>query len=408
MREAALAYQDHLRQDEASSLALSNAITLVVASLAALGVVLVYSSTSTGIALQQSDATVFLRRQLLWVALATGVFVLARTTPTESLRRYSPWILGGVALLLLGVLIPGVGKRINGARRWIRIAGFNGQPSEFAKLGLIVYVAAWCSGHPDRLRSLRGILPILFAIGAVVGLVVVEPDMGTALLLCAVSVTILLIAGVRLRHLLMVGLPGAGVLFVFALTKLDYIWRRVGAFMDPNSDPSGAGFQTRQALIALGSGGATGRGLGASGQKRLFLPEVHTDYIFALVGEELGFVGAVGVLIAFAALILYGLRAIDRASDTFSFLLASGIVVALGLQSLLNVAVATGSVPPKGIALPFLSFGGSSLLAAAAAAGVLARVAAEGQQPHVTLLGQAAEETDDDDDSLVIPREAYA
>ncbi|MGE0710507.1 MAG: putative lipid II flippase FtsW [Planctomycetota bacterium] len=402
-----LALHDRERLDEQESAALSSVLTLIVASLTALGVVLVYSSTSEGIARELADVTLFLRRQLLWVALATGVFVLARTADLEWLRRRAHWILLGAALLLVAVLVPGLGKKINGARRWIRIAGFNGQPSELAKLALIVYVSSWCASNRERLRSFVGILPILGVIGLMLGLVVVEPDMGTALLLGAVSTTLLLAAGVKLRHLFAVGAPGAGILFLFALTRLDYIWRRIGAFMDPDSDPAGAGFQTRQALIALGSGGLWGKGLGASGQKLLFLPEVHTDYIFALVGEELGLVGALAVVAAFLGIVLYGLRAIDRAKDEFSFLLATGIVTTLGIQALLNVAVATGSVPPKGIALPFLSFGGSSLLAAAAAAGLLARVAADGQRPQTTLFG-GAEERDVEDDALVIARGAYA
>ena len=153
--------------------------------------------------------------------------------------------------------------------------------------------------------------------------------------------------------------------------------------MDPTSDPGGVAYQTRQAVIAIGSGGPFGLGLGASQQKLLFLPDVHTDFIFALVGEELGFVGAVAVLAVFAALIVQGIKAVDRAKDEFSFLLALGLLLTLGVQSVLNVAVATASVPPKGIALPFLSFGGSSLLFACAAAGLIAKVAAEGRAPSL-------------------------
>lgn len=388
--------------DEQRAGHVSATITLIVASLATLGVVLVYSSTSLGIAFDGTDAARYLRRQLLWVALATGVFVLARTANLNWLRRHSHWALGGGLLLLVAVLIPGVGTKINGARRWLRMAGFNCQPSELAKLALILYVATWCSGSKGRLKTLSGILPILGVIGLTAGLIAVEPDMGTALLVSCVSVVMLLSAGAKLRHLFVIGTPGALILFCFAFTKLDYIWRRIGAFMDPNSDPSGAGFQTRQALIALGSGGPFGAGLGASAQKRLFLPEVHTDYIFALVGEELGFVGAIAVLIAYAALILYGLKAIDRARDSFAFLLAVGIVTLLGVQSILNIAVATGSVPPKGIALPFLSFGGSSLLAAAAAAGLLASVAADGLSPNRPLLRST--ETDLDEVLVETPR----
>ncbi|MBL4844547.1 MAG: cell division protein FtsW [Planctomycetes bacterium] len=388
--------------DEQRAGQVSATITLIVAGLATLGVVLVYSSTSLGIAFDPEDAARYLRRQLLWVALATGVFVLARTCNLDWLRRRSHWILGGALLLLIAVVIPGVGTKINGACRWLRLAGINGQPSEIAKLALIIYVAAWCSGPRARIKTFSGLLPILGIVGLTAGLIAIEPDMGTALLVSCVSLMMLLAGGARIRHLVAIGLPGAGLLLCFAIAKLDYIWRRIGAFMDPASDPAGAGFQTRQALIALGSGGPFGAGLGASAQKRLFLPEVHTDYIFALVGEELGFVGAIAVLIAYAALIFYGLKAIDRARDSFAFLLAVGIVTLLGVQSLLNIAVATGSVPPKGIALPFLSFGGSSLLVAAGAAGLLARVAAEGLSPNRSLLPTS--EAGDDDVLVHTPR----
>lgn len=354
-------------------------LTLIVAALAALGVVLVYSSTSVGIAMKAQDATLFLRRQLLWLALGTGAFVLARTTDLDQLRRRAWPLLGVTAFLLVLVLVPGIGKKINGARRWIRLAGFNGQPSELAKLALVVFCAAWCSGRREALATFRGSLPALGCVGLIAGLVAIEPDMGTALLLGLVSTVVLLAGGVPFRHLLMIGGPGAAVLLLFAARKLAYIGRRIEAFMDPSADPGGVAYQTHQAVIAIGSGGPFGVGLGASQQKLLFLPDVHTDFIFALVGEELGLVGACGVLLLFAGLIVLGMRALDRARDEFSFLLGLGLLLVLGIQSVLNVAVATASVPPKGIALPFISFGGSSLLGAAVAAGLLCKVAADGR-----------------------------
>lgn len=357
-------------------------ITVLVAALAALGVVLVYSSTSVGIAMKAQDATLFLRRQLLWVSLGAGVFTLARTTDPRTLRRWAWPLIGFTVLALVLVLVPGIGKKINGARRWIRVAGFNGQPSELAKIALVVFCAAWASGRREQLRSFKGSLPALGVVGLTAGLVAVEPDMGTALLLSTVATTVLLAGGVPFKHLFMIGAPGALVLFVFAARKLTYITHRIQAFLDPSADPGGVAYQTRQAVIAIGSGGPFGVGLGASQQKLLFLPDVHTDFIFALVGEELGFVGAITVLLVFAALMLQGMKAIDRARDEFSFLLALGLLLTLGIQSVLNVAVATASVPPKGIALPFISFGGSSLLFASAAAGLIARVAAEGAPPE--------------------------
>lgn len=376
----------------------ATALLLLVAGLMALGVVLVYSSTSVGIALRAQDATLFLRRQLLWVLLASCTFVLARTTELETLRRHALPILLCAAGLLLAVLVPGVGRKIGGARRWIRLGPLNGQPSEFAKLALVVFVAAWASAQDGRLRTVRGILPGLGAVALVAGLVVVEPDMGTAILLSLVATVMLVVAGVRVTHLALLGAPCAGLGLLFALAKLDYIWRRISAFLNPAANADGVGYQTRQAVIALGSGGPFGVGLGASQQKLLFLPDVHTDFIFALVGEELGFVGTVAVVGAFAAIAVYGMRAADRARDRFGFLLAVGLVTLLGLQSILNMAVATASVPPKGIALPFLSFGGSSLLMAATAAGILTRIAAEGSAPRPLLDRSPAEEDRAHDD----------
>lgn len=366
---------------EGSAAHTATALTLIVAALAALGVVLVYSATSVGIALKAQDATLYLRRQVLWVILAAGTFLLARTTDPEWLRRRSWWILGAAALGLVLVLVPGIGAKVNGARRWIRVAGFNGQPSELAKLALIIFAAAHAAGRREQLGTLRGALFPLGVLGVMAGLIAVEPDMGTALLVSTVTTTLLVVGGLRLRHLLLLGLPGLCGLVAFAATKLGYIWSRIAAFMDPTADPGGVAYQTRQAVIALGSGGLTGLGLGEGRQKLLFLPDVHTDFIFANVGEELGFVGGAGVLLLFALLVIHGMRAVDRARDQFSFLLALGIVLTLGLQSILNIAVATASVPPKGIALPFVSFGGSHLLAAALAAGLLARIAAEGREP---------------------------
>lgn len=357
-------------------------ITVLVAALAALGVVLVYSSTSVGIAMKAQDATLFLRRQLLWVTLGAGVFTLARTTDLKALRRWAWPLIGLTALALILVLVPGIGKKINGARRWIRVAGFNGQPSELAKITLVVFCAAWASGRRAQLASLRGSLPALGVVALVAGLVAVEPDMGTALLLATVATTVLLAGGVPFKHLFMIGAPGALVLFVFAARKLTYITHRINAFLDPAADPGGVAYQTRQAVIAIGSGGPFGVGLGASQQKLLFLPDVHTDFIFALVGEELGFLGAMCVLLAFSGLVVLGMKAIDRARDDFAFLLALGLLLTVGGQSVLNMAVATASVPPKGIALPFISFGGSSLLFAAAAAGLIAKVAADGAPPE--------------------------
>ncbi|MCA8926078.1 MAG: putative lipid II flippase FtsW [Planctomycetes bacterium] len=367
-------------------------LTFVVGVLVALGVILIYSSSSVLMLNKAQDPTRFLRKQLLFVVLAGSSFALARHTRLTTLRRHAWSLLGVTALLLVAVLIPGIGRRVNGASRWIPLGGFNMQPSELAKLGLPLFLAAYCSGRREALGTLKGALPALGAIAGVVGLIAIEPDMGTAMLVGCVSVAILLAAGVKLRHLLLCAVPGLMGLFVFALTKLDYIWRRIHAFMDPAGND--VAYQTNQSVIAIGSGGLFGVGLGASEQKRAFLPELHTDFIFALVGEELGFCGGLFVIGCFAALIVLGMRAVERAHDQFSMLLGQGILLVLGIQSLLNLAVATQSIPPKGIALPFLSYGGSSLISCAAAMGILVRIAAQGR-PEAPGAEPAASEAPD-------------
>lgn len=358
----------------------AGALTLIVAALAALGVVLVYSSSAVGIGMRIQDPTFFLRRQLLWVFLAAGTFVLTRTTPMGFWRKCAWPVLGGVVTLLLFVLVAGVERKTGGARRWLAVGGFQGQPSELAKLGMVMFISAFAAGRRELIQTLPGAATALGCVALVAGLIAVEPDMGTALLITTVCTSILVVAGLKLRHLLLMGTPIGMGLVLFAFTRLGYIRQRVANFLDPTPDLAGIGYQTHQAKIAIGSGGLWGVGLGASQQKRLFLPDVHTDFIFALVGEELGLFGTLGVITLFLAFCYYGIRAAERARDDFGFLVGTGIVLTLGLQSILNMAVATASVPPKGIALPFVSYGGSQLIVAAAAAGILARIAADGRE----------------------------
>lgn len=367
---------------EPESLRLHAAILALAATLTAFGVVMIYSASSVGLGLKHDDATIFLRKQALWVTLALIVFALARTTPTESLRKYAKPLYVLAILALVSVLIPGIGENHHGARRWINVGGLRGEPSEFGKLALIVFAASWGATKEAVLtRFKEGFVPAFGAIALAAGITAVEPDMGTATFTAGIGLAILVVAGIRLTHLVLVATPGALVLVVFAATKLQYIQARIQAFMDLDANADRTGYQLRQALIALGSGGPTGLGLGDSRQKRLFLPDGHTDFIFSLVGEELGFVGTATILLLYAVLVVLLVKAVQRARDRFSFLLGTGLALAVGLQAMLNVAVATASIPPKGIALPFVSYGGSSLFFCAAAIGVLARIAAEGRTP---------------------------
>jgi cell division protein FtsW len=368
------------RPPERESLRLEAAILALAALLTAFGVVMIYSASSTGLGLAHHDSTVFLRKQALWVTLALIVFSLARTTATETLRRHAKaiYVLAIVGLVL--VLVPGIGENHHGARRWINVGGLRGEPSEFAKLALIVFAASWGATHEEILgRFKEGFLPAFGCVALAAGVTAIEPDMGTATFTAAIALAVLVVAGVRISHLALVATPGALGLALFAATKLQYIRARIEAFMDLDANADRTGYQLRQALIALGSGGPFGLGLGESRQKRLFLPDGHTDFIFALTGEELGFVGTAALLLLYGALVVLLVKAVQRSRDRFSFLLGTGLALAIGLQAALNVAVATASIPPKGIALPFVSYGGSSLFFCSAAIGLLARIAAEGR-----------------------------
>lgn len=371
------------RPPEPESLRLQAAILALAATLTAFGVVMIYSASSVGLGLKHDDATIFLRKQALWVTLALIVFALARTTATETLRKLAKPLYAIAVCGLVLVLIPGIGENHHGARRWINLGGLRGEPSEFAKLALIVFAASWGATKEAVLaRFKEGFLPAFGCVAVAAGITAVEPDMGTATFTAGIALAILVVAGIRVSHLFLVATPGALGLAVFAIRKLGYIQARIQAFMDLDANADRTGYQLRQALIALGSGGPTGLGLGESRQKRLFLPDGHTDFIFSLVGEELGFVGTATLLCLYAALVVLLIKAVQRAKDRFSFLLGTGLALSLGLQAMLNVAVATASIPPKGIALPFVSYGGSSLFFCAAAIGVLSRIAAEGRTPE--------------------------
>jgi cell division protein FtsW len=360
---------------------LADGITLVAMTLLALGIVMVYSSSSIRMELKASDATVYLRRQILWAVLASIVFLIARSTNVDVLRRLATPIYVSCCLLLVAVLIPGVSRSRGGALRWLSFGGMNIQPSEIAKVAMIILLAKCIDLRRHKLHSFKtGFLPIIAPVLIVGGLVIVEPDFGSAGLLVGVGMIMIFVAGARIKHLTVLAIPGLLALAALIMLKGAHVRERLAAFFDPNADPNGVSYQGLQAIIALGSGGFWGQGLGASRQKRLFLPDAHTDFIFALVGEELGFVGACGLVMLFALLLFFGFVAVMRAKDRFSFFLSFGLTLFLGFQAIINMAVATGTIPPKGIALPLISFGGSSLCICAASLGILVNIAMSGQR----------------------------
>ena len=338
------------------------------------GIVMVYSASAIVAADRFHDPYFFLKKQAAW-ALLGGIALWA--TLRMDYRRLEGLVipvLAVAALLLVLVLVPPFGQAINGTRRWIRVAGVSIQPVELAKLALVVYLAAFLSRKGGELEDFwRGFVPPLAVAGLFAGLVFVQPDLGNCVAILALTFALLFLGGSRVQHLVLV-LAAALPLVVLAVWAAPYRMRRVFAFLDPWQDPRGSGFQIIQSWLALGGGGPVGRGIGASQQKLFYLPESHTDFIFAIIGEELGFVGALAIVALFAVFVWRGVRVGLRAADPFGAYLALGITTLIATQTLINLGAVTGLLPTKGLPLPFISFGGSALLTTMVATGLLLNV----------------------------------
>lgn len=352
-------------------------VIVIVALLFAIGLVMIFSSTAV-IAKESeryADSSYFLYRQAMWIVISLIGFYVAIRVDYRFWERHARWVLCAAALLLVAVLLPGIGSTINGARRWFRLGPLSFQPSEIAKLALLIFLASYVSSDRDRLKKFTtGIVPTFAAIAFVCGLVFLEPDVGTSVFIGLTALAVLIVAGAKPAHLLPIfGVCLIGVAII-ALTKHDYVSSRVGVFLNPDADPAGKGYHLKQSLVALGSGGIFGVGLGNGISKLFFLPEVHSDFIFSVIGEELGFFGSMIVMALFAALLIVGWRICRKTDHPFGFLLAFGIVVSIVCQALINIAVVTGSMPTKGIPLPLVSFGGSSLVVTMFAIGILVNI----------------------------------
>jgi cell division protein FtsW len=342
-------------------------------ALLSVGVVMVYSASAIVAADRFQDPYFFLKKQLFWALLGAGTLWAALRLDYRLLEKAMlPALVVAVVLLVL-VLVPPIGQAINGTRRWIRLGPVSFQPVELAKLALVVYLAAFLAGKREGLGDFRtGVLPPLLVAGVLAGLVLVQPDLGNCLTLIVLTFGLLYLAGSPIKHLAWVAAPALGLVTV-AVWMAPYRMRRITAFLDPWSDPRGSGFQIIQSWLALGNGGVVGQGIG-SRQKLFYLPEAHTDFIFAVLGEELGLVGALAVVGLFAVLVWRGLRVGLRAPDAFGAYLALGITVLLATQTLVNLGVVTGLLPTKGLPLPFISFGGSALLMTMLATGMLLNI----------------------------------
>ncbi|MBI2246358.1 MAG: putative lipid II flippase FtsW [Armatimonadetes bacterium] len=337
-------------------------LALAVIALVGLGLVMVYSASAIVAQDRFGDSSFFFKRQALWVLLGTAAAMIAQRIHYEQLRRVTPLFVLVTLVVLTLVLIPGVGRIAGGARRWLSIGPASFQPAEAAKMAMALYMARFLTSRTADVQGLqRGVLPPVLLAGLMLGLILLQPDMGSAILVGLVMAAMLFVGGARLLHLLGLSLAGAPILAVAVLGE-EYRRRRILAFLDPWADPQGMGFHIIQSLLALGSGGIFGVGLGASRQKYFYLPERHTDFIFAIVGEELGLIGTASVLLLFALFAYRGFRIARAAPTRYAGLLASGITAMVLLQAVVNIGVTTGMLPITGVPLPFLSFGGSSLV----------------------------------------------
>ena len=349
---------------------------VLVLSILLLGLVMVTSASIT-IAGRDGDAFAFLERQLLLVLIGAVAAAVTFAIPTARLEQLAlPLLL--LAVLLLGVvLVPGLGHVVNGSRRWLRLAGMNFQVSEAARVLVLIYVASYAVRYEAALRSgLPGLFKPLALLGAVALLLLLEPDFGAACVLFITGFGVLFLAGARWRWMLSMLLAAGGCMTLLVMFS-SYRMRRMTAFMDPWADPFNSGFQLTQSLIAIGRGGLFGVGLGASVQKLFYLPEAHTDFLFAVLAEELGLVGVAVTLGLFLALAWRAFVIARRAHEAglkFQSYLASGFGLWLGVQAFINVGVNMGVLPTKGLTLPFMSYGRSSLIVTLAWLGVLLRV----------------------------------
>jgi len=340
------------------------------------GVVSVYSASAIVAMDRHQDPYFYLRRQMIFAVLGVLAMMVAVHIDYRHLQRWAPLSLAVTLILLGSVFVPALGKEAGGARRWLQIGRFSLQPAELSKLTLILYLAhRLATQQPWRGRVVRRYLFLSGIIGALFLCVLLQPDFGTAVLLLEIAVIVLFIGGVPLRHLsglLVVTLP---FLYV-SLVHVGFRWRRMLAFWDPWAARLDAGFQIVQSLLAFGNGGLVGVGPGASKQKLFFLPEAHTDFVFAVIGEEFGFMGCLAVLGCFGVLLWHGMAVARRAQHQFARYLAAGITTMVLLQAVMNVAVVVGFLPTKGLPLPFVSYGGSSLVVTLVAIGILLGISA--------------------------------
>ncbi|WP_377889346.1 stage V sporulation protein E [Alkalihalobacillus sp. R86527] len=346
----------------------------VTLALLAIGLVMVYSASAVWASYKFDDAFFFAKRQLLFAGVGVVAMFFVMNVEYWTWRTWSKLGILICFIFLILVLIPGVGLVRGGARSWLGVGAFSIQPSEFTKLAMIAFLAKYLSENQKRITSFKkGLVPSLGLVLVAFAMIMLQPDLGTGAVMVGTCVVMIFISGAKISHFAWLGLLGiAG--FVGLILSAPYRIARITSYLDPWSDPLGSGFQIIQSLYAIGPGGLMGLGLGQSRQKFYYLPEPQTDFIFAILSEELGFIGGSFVILLFALLLWRGIRIALRAPDLFGSLLAVGIIGMVAIQVMINIGVVTGLMPVTGITLPFLSYGGSSLTLMLVAMGVLLNI----------------------------------
>ena len=346
-----------------------------------IGIVMIYSASSIYACERYKDGFFFLKRHISFLIIGVFLTFLVMGVDYRKFRRFArPLLILSLSLLVL-VLIPGIGREVSGARRWFRFKFISFQPSELAGLSMVIYIADFITRKGKVIKQfLKGFLPPICILGAYALLILMQPDLGTALAVGLVVFIMLFVAGVRVSYLLSMVLVSLPILYIL-IFSVPYRRMRILAFLNPWLDPKGSGFQIIQSQIALGSGGIFGVGLGHSKQKLFYLPAAHTDFIFSIIGEELGLLGTLGVIILFIIFIQQGLKVIKNATEKFGYFLALGIVLMISLKCIINIGVSCGLLPTKGLPLPFISYGGSSFIFDIVSVGILINIARTGEYP---------------------------
>lgn len=337
------------------------------------GLVMVYSTSSIYALKKFNDAFYFLKKQTIFVIAGLIVFYAASRIKIELWKSFAyPFLI--ISIILLLSLFAGFGKTVGGATRWMNLGGINIQPVEFAKFSLIVYFAYSIEKKAEKIKTFSiGVLPHLVILGIFFLLVILQPDFGNAVIIASVCLSLLYMGGVKLSHLLIIGLLGSP-LILYELLHAGYRFRRLLIFLNPWKEPAGSGFQIIQSTYAFASGGLFGRGLGNGRQKLFYLPASHTDFIFSNIAEELGFIGVLFTVVLYGVIIWRGLSALKYSTDVFVVLLASGLLLLICIEALVNMCVGLGALPTKGLTLPLISYGGSSMLVTCLALGIIMNI----------------------------------